>query len=94
MQPRLVAVSKTKPADLVKEAYEGGHRDFGENYVQVCYSFSRLVRVYKFLTHMILLLQELCEKAPQLPNDIRWHFIGHLQSNKAKALIGNECPSQ
>ena len=34
-QPRLVAVSKTKPAEAVKEAYEAGQRDFGENYVQV-----------------------------------------------------------
>ncbi|KAL3148058.1 hypothetical protein ABBQ38_014344 [Trebouxia sp. C0009 RCD-2024] len=62
--PRLVAVSKTKPKELVKEAYDAGHRDFGENYVQ-----------------------EISEKAPQLPHDIRWHFIGHLQSNKAKAVI-------
>ncbi|KAL3140794.1 hypothetical protein ABBQ32_005339 [Trebouxia sp. C0010 RCD-2024] len=62
--PRLVAVSKTKPNELVKEAYDAGHRDFGENYVQ-----------------------EISEKAPQLPHDIRWHFIGHLQSNKAKAVI-------
>ena len=29
---------------------------------------------------------ELLEKAPQLPSDVRWHFVGHLQSNKAKAL--------
>jgi hypothetical protein len=33
-------------------------------------------------------LQEMLEKAPQLPSDIRWHFIGHLQSNKVKAIIG------
>ena len=65
MQPRLVAVSKTKPAEMVQAAYDAGHRDFGENYVQ-----------------------ELTDKAPQLPDDIRWHFIGHLQSNKAKALLG------
>ena len=32
---RLVAVSKTKPAEAVRAAYEAGHRDFGENYVQV-----------------------------------------------------------
>lgn len=32
-------------------------------------------------------VQELLDKAPVLPSDIRWHFIGHLQSNKAKALI-------
>jgi len=33
--PRLVAVSKTKPKEMVVEAYRAGHRDFGENYVQV-----------------------------------------------------------
>ena len=31
-------------------------------------------------------VQELMEKAEQLPNDIRWHFIGHLQSNKVKYI--------
>lgn len=62
--PRLVAVSKTKPISAVQEAYDAGHRDFGENYVQ-----------------------ELLEKAPALPSDVRWHFIGHLQTNKAKALV-------
>ena len=35
VQPRLVAVSKTKPKELVQEAYDAGQRDFGENYVQV-----------------------------------------------------------
>lgn len=33
-------------------------------------------------------VQELLEKIPQLPRDIRWHFIGHLQTNKVKSLIG------
>jgi pyridoxal phosphate enzyme (YggS family) len=31
-------------------------------------------------------VQELLEKAAQLPKDIRWHFIGHLQSNKVKQI--------
>ncbi|SDC21096.1 YggS family pyridoxal phosphate-dependent enzyme [Niabella drilacis] len=31
-------------------------------------------------------VQELAEKQPQLPDDIRWHFIGHLQSNKVKYI--------
>jgi pyridoxal phosphate enzyme (YggS family) len=31
-------------------------------------------------------VQELSEKAEQLPKDIRWHFIGHLQSNKVKYI--------
>ncbi|GAX86632.1 hypothetical protein CEUSTIGMA_g14040.t1 [Chlamydomonas eustigma] len=62
--PRLVAVSKTKPAEAIQEAYDVGHRVFGENYVQ-----------------------EMLEKAPVLPSDIKWHFIGHLQSNKVKSII-------
>ena len=33
-RPRLVAVSKTKPVEMILEAYEAGHRDFGENYIQ------------------------------------------------------------
>jgi pyridoxal phosphate enzyme (YggS family) len=59
----LVAVSKTKPVEDIRELYDMGHRDFGENYVQ-----------------------ELTSKAAQLPADIRWHFIGHLQSNKVKYI--------
>ena len=31
-------------------------------------------------------VQELVDKAAQLPTDIRWHFIGHLQSNKVKYI--------
>ncbi|MBR5029821.1 MAG: YggS family pyridoxal phosphate-dependent enzyme, partial [Muribaculaceae bacterium] len=31
--------------------------------------------------------QELIAKAPLLPNDIRWHFIGHLQKNKVRAIM-------
>jgi PLP dependent protein len=61
----LVAVSKTKPPEAVREAYELGQRDFGENYAQ-----------------------ELVQKADALTAlpDIRWHYIGHLQSNKAKMV--------
>lgn len=61
---QLVAVSKTKPASMIKELYDVGHRHFGENY-----------------------FQELEEKASQLPTDIQWHFIGHLQSSKASKLL-------
>lgn len=59
----LVAVSKTKPAGMLREAYAAGQKDFGENYVQ-----------------------ELVDKEAALPKDIRWHFIGHLQSNKVKYI--------
>jgi pyridoxal phosphate enzyme (YggS family) len=64
-QPRLVAVSKTKPAAFVRACYEAGHTHFGENYVQ-----------------------ELIQKSKQVPPGVRWHFIGHLQSNKCKAVAG------
>lgn len=33
-------------------------------------------------------VQELLAKIPQLPADIQWHFIGHLQTNKVRQLIG------
>ncbi len=59
----LIAVSKTKPNEMLLEAYESGQRHFGENYVQ-----------------------ELVDKEAQLPKDIHWHFIGHLQSNKVKYI--------
>ena len=60
----LIAVSKTKPVEMLMEAYNAGIRDFGENYIQ-----------------------ELIDKIPQLPSDIRWHMIGHLQRNKVKYII-------
>lgn len=33
-------------------------------------------------------VQELLTKSPGLPSDIRWHFIGHLQTNKVRQIIG------
>ncbi|MDE5567035.1 MAG: YggS family pyridoxal phosphate-dependent enzyme [Muribaculaceae bacterium] len=33
-------------------------------------------------------VQELVEKIPNMPSDTRWHFIGHLQTNKLKQVIG------
>jgi hypothetical protein len=62
---RLVAVSKTIAADLVREAIEAGVTILGENYVQEARDkFNALV---------------------QYP--VSWHFIGHLQSNKAKYAV-------
>lgn len=60
----LIAVSKTQPVERLREAYDAGVRDFGENKVQ-----------------------ELVDKIPQLPEDIRWHMIGHLQRNKVKYIV-------
>lgn len=60
----LIAVSKTKPVEMVQEAYTYGIRDFGENKVQ-----------------------ELVQKYEEMPKDIRWHMIGHLQRNKVKYIV-------
>lgn len=60
---RLVAVTKTKPIEVLQEAYDGGCKCFGENKVQ-----------------------EMTTKYEELPKDIEWHMIGHLQSNKVKYM--------
>ena len=60
----LIAVSKTKPIEMIEEAMEAGARVFGENKVQ-----------------------ELCDKYEQLPKDLHWHLIGHLQRNKVKYIV-------
>jgi len=62
----LIAVSKTKPVELVKIAYNLGVTDFGENRVQEA-------------------LPKLAEFHPQ---GMRWHMIGHLQTNKAGKVVG------
>lgn len=63
----LVAVSKTQPAELIRQAHALGLRHFGENYVQ-----------------------ELAAKAAELSDltPLHWHFIGHLQRNKAQQVVG------
>lgn len=59
----LVAVSKTKPISDIMDAYNTGHRVFGENKIQ-----------------------EMVEKYAQMPKDIQWHMIGHVQRNKVKYM--------
>jgi len=61
---RLVAVSKTKPLQMLRAAQAAGQTVFGENYAQ-----------------------DLREKADALPG-VEWHFIGALQTNKAKLVVG------
>ena len=46
--PRLVAVSKTKPKEMILEAYDAGHRDFGENYVQELADKSNDAEILKY----------------------------------------------
>lgn len=62
----LVAVSKTRPVELVEMAYNLKVTDFGENRVQ----------------------EALPKIAVFHPQGVRWHMIGHLQSNKAGKVAG------
>ena len=59
----LIAVSKTKPISMIREAMDAGQTIFGENKVQ-----------------------ELCTKYEELPKNLEWHLIGHLQRNKVKYI--------
>lgn len=59
----LVAVTKTKSVDEIMQAYNTGHRIFGENKIQ-----------------------EMVEKAAEMPEDIEWHMIGNVQRNKVKHM--------
>jgi len=59
----LVAVSKTKPVTDIMEAYDTGHRVFGENKIQ-----------------------EMVSKHEEMPKNIEWHMIGHIQRNKVKYM--------
>lgn len=62
---QLIAVSKTMPVEVVREAIAAGVTDLGENYIQ-----------------------EARDKVNQLATaPVNWHFIGHLQSNKAKYAV-------
>jgi pyridoxal phosphate enzyme (YggS family) len=64
---RLIAVSKTHPAEAITTAIAAGQRDFGESTAQ-----------------------EALTKIPRFRNQgLEWHFIGHLQSNKARFIPGN-----
>lgn len=63
---KLVAVSKTKPVEMIKAVVELGQYDFGENYAQ-----------------------ELRDKMAGISDArVRWHYIGSLQRNKVKYLVG------
>jgi pyridoxal phosphate enzyme (YggS family) len=62
---QLVAVSKTHPPELIREAFEAGQQAFGESRVQ-----------------------DALPKLDALPREIEWHFIGHLQTNKIRKVVG------
>ena len=73
---KLVAVSKFHPFEAIEEAYEAGQRIFAES------------RPQELLAKVRRLEEIRIEKGnPQYMSDIRWHFIGHLQTNKLKMVL-------
>ena len=64
----LIAVSKYKPVEMIRELMAIGVRDFGENHAQ-----------------------ELVSKTEEITEPLNWHFIGNLQRNKVKYVVGRAC---
>lgn len=68
----LIAVTKTRSVEVIQEVYDLGIRDFGENRVQ------ELLKKKDFFEN---------QYSPNTIHEaIRWHLVGHLQSNKAKYI--------
>ena len=72
----LIAVSKLNPAESVEAAITHDQLEFGENWVK------------ELLEKEVLVEEYLKENSPETADKVKWHFIGHLQTNKVKQLIG------
>lgn len=72
----LLAVSKTKPSRAIAEAVAAGQRRFGENYLQ-----EALEKMQE--------LQRPDSLSDGLSDDLEWHFIGPIQSNKTRRIAEN-----
>ena len=73
---KLVAVSKFHPFESIEEAYEAGQRIFAES------------RPQELLSKVRRLEEIRAERGePSYMEDIEWHFIGHLQTNKLKMVL-------
>ena len=73
---KLVAVSKFHPFESIEEAYSAGQRIFAE---------SRPQELLAKVKHLDEIRAEKGE--PEYMSDIKWHFIGHLQTNKLKMVL-------
>ena len=72
---KLVAVSKFHPFESIEEAYEAGQRIFAES------------RPQELLAKVRRLEEIRLERGGDYMADIKWHFIGHLQTNKLKMVL-------
>ncbi len=97
----LVAVTKFAAPEQIRELLQIGHRDFGENRVQVLAQHAAIVE--EFLSRRRILASSRVPAgeppdllfaggtpplSPAVPGEVvRWHMIGHLQRNKARKVI-------
>ena len=73
---KLVAVSKFHPFEAIEEAYAAGQRVFAES------------RPQELQSKVLRLEAVRAERGePDYMNDIEWHFIGHLQTNKLRMVL-------
>ena len=79
-----IAVTKYAGPDQIRGLIELGHRDLGENRVQQLQQ--RVAMADEFLSRRKM-ISEGDDDAPDLPESVRWHMIGHLQRNKVKTVI-------
>ncbi|HVP72821.1 MAG TPA: YggS family pyridoxal phosphate-dependent enzyme [Phycisphaerales bacterium] len=79
----IIAVTKYAAMDQVRELVELGHTDLGENHVQSL--VQRAAQIDEFLQRRRQLSSN---RGANLPKQIRWHMIGHLQRNKVRKVLG------
>lgn len=85
---RLVAVSKTKPAIDVIDAYLAGQRIFAENYVQEALpKIAEVADLLRLGNSSLSAAQSAAER--ELLPSCEWHFIGALQGKKVKQVVGH-----
>jgi len=92
----LVAVTKTAEPEQIKRLIDLGHRDFGENRVQVLLQHASIVEEMMARRRLLSSARAPApettlfdDRGAKLAGDpgVRWHMIGHLQRNKAKKVI-------
>jgi hypothetical protein len=99
----VVAVTKTADPEQIRTLLRLGHRDFGENRVQVLAQHAAIVEEYLSRQRLVPSGRRVAAEPPALfesasplapspalpggPEGVRWHMIGHLQRNKAKKVV-------
>jgi len=78
----LVAVTKNASPSQVRTLHHAGHTDFGESRMQHFVRLASQIEEYRAR-------QRDLHGDDTLPEAVRWHFIGHLQRNKARRVLAS-----